>query len=200
MKRNGIMITLEPVKVINRLKKPGPVFIEMARRAYSLGVTYIYRVNDDTEFRGHWPKLYVRGLQSLKPPYVGVIGPSSLGSNDHILTHDFVHRIHMEIFEMNYYPLELVDWWMVDWISFVYGSQRTFISKSSVVVHHIFAHGQRYEVDLRNQRHLLPAMKDGRKKIRSWMLKNNITESLIRNFDDDKRMRFKIADLATLVY
>jgi hypothetical protein len=199
MKQNGIMITLEPVKVMNHLKKPGPVFIEMARRAYSLGVNYIYRVNDDTEFKGHWPKLYVRGLQSLEPPFVGVIGPSSLGSNDNILTHDFVHRVHMEIFEMNYYPLELVDWWMDNWISFVYGSQRTFISKTSVVVHHTYAHGQRYEVDRGNERHLTPAITNGRKKIRNWMLKNNITETIIRKFDEDKRMRFKMSDLATLV-
>ena len=31
----------------------------------------------------------------------------------------------MEIFEMNYYPPDLVDWWMDDWISFVYGTQRS---------------------------------------------------------------------------
>lgn len=156
MKRNGIMITLEPVKIVNHLRKPGPVFIEMARRAYTMGADYIYRVNDDTEFRGHWPKLYVRGLQILGPPY-GVIGPSSIGSNDNILTHDFVHRIHMDIFEMNYYPLELVDWWMDNWISCVYGSKRTYISKASAVVHHTYAHGQRYEVDRSNERHLSPS-------------------------------------------
>jgi hypothetical protein len=106
MRENGIQITLTPVKVPNPLKKPGPVFVAMARPAYEMGATYFYRVNDDTEFRGRWPKLYVRALLSLTPPY-GVVGPSSLGSADAILTHDFVHRTHMEIFRNNYYPVEL---------------------------------------------------------------------------------------------
>jgi hypothetical protein len=198
MQRNGILIQLEPVKIINHLKKPGPVFIEMARRAYALGADYLYRVNDDTEFKGHWPKLYVHGLTALGPPY-GVMGPSSLGSNDKILTHDFVHRIHMEIFENNYYPLELVDWWMDNWISCVYGSQRTFISKSSVVVHHTYAHGQRYQVDRSNERHLSPAIIEGRKKIRNWMLKNNVSEEAIRRFDGDKRVSYVISDLRNLL-
>jgi hypothetical protein len=39
----------------------------------------------------------------------------------------------MEIFEMNYYPPQLSDWWMDDWVSFVYGSKRTFkITKTKV--------------------------------------------------------------------
>jgi hypothetical protein len=198
LQKNGILIHLEPVKVVNHLKKPGPVFIDMARRAYSLGADYLYRVNDDTEFKGHWPKLYVHGLQALGPPY-GVIGPSSLGSNDKILTHDFVHRLHMTIFEMNYYPLELVDWWMDNWISSVYGSYRTFISKSSVVVHHTYAHGQRYQVDQSNERYLIPSLKDGREKIKNWMLKNNVSEEVLKRFQGDKKVGYVITDLKILL-
>lgn len=137
MQKNGIEVTLSPVRVSNPLKKPGPVFVAMARLAYEMDATYFYRVNDDTEFRGRWPTVYVKALLSLSPPY-GVVGPSSLGSVDAILTHDFVHRTHMEIFRNNYYPVELTgilidlciltyvvkyglcfgsDWWMDDWIS-----------------------------------------------------------------------------------
>jgi hypothetical protein len=87
----------------------GPVFNSMARVAYDMGADYFYRLNDDSEVRGRWPHAYVTTLQGLGPPY-GVIGPSSYGSNDRILTHDFVHRTHMDIFEMNYYPPELPDW------------------------------------------------------------------------------------------
>ena len=110
MRLNGIAISLLPVKVVNPLKKPGPVFVAMAKRAYELHANYFYRVNDDTEFRGRWPKVYVKALLSLRPPY-GVVGPSSLGSVDAILTHDFVHRIHMDIFQQNYYPPELTGRW-----------------------------------------------------------------------------------------
>ena len=117
MKENGILITLQLVKVHNTLKKPGPVFIEMAKAAYGAGADYYYRVNDDTEFLKPWAKAYTGALDRLSKPY-GVIGPySALASStveaktrNRILTHDFVHRLHMEIFDMNYYPPELSDW------------------------------------------------------------------------------------------
>jgi hypothetical protein len=44
-----------------------------------------------------------------------VSGPSSVQTDDRILTHDFVHRTHLEVFDMDYYPAELQDWWMDDW-------------------------------------------------------------------------------------
>lgn len=40
------------------------------------------------------------------------------------------------VFKMNYYPPQLTDWWMDDWISLVYGKQRTFKAKKIMVVHH----------------------------------------------------------------
>lgn len=65
-------------------------------------------------------------------PY-GAVGPSCKQGNQRILTHDFTHKLHMEIFEQQYYPPELNDWWMDDWISMVYGSQRTYMSKNAQV-------------------------------------------------------------------
>jgi len=200
MLRRGISISLEPVKVANHLKKPGPVFLAMARAAYGLGAEFFYRVNDDTEFRGHWPKLFVNALMRLSPPY-GIVGPSSWGSADAILTHDFCHRTHMEVFDMNYYPPELTDWWMDNWISRVYGRKRTFISKKVAVVHHTYAHGQRYEVNRANQRLLEPAIKNGRSKIRSWMLKNNASTDELIEFDRDTySRRFKMIDISNIVH
>ena len=157
MRKNGIKLTLRTVRVNNSLKKPGPVFVEMARAAYIAGADYFYRINDDTEMLENWPEHFVRSLHRfpsltpvedgdadkfLKKPY-GVLGPGCQQGKTTILTHDFVHRTHMEIFEMNYYPPQLVDWWMDDWISFVYGQQRTFRANSVPVVHHTGAHGQR---------------------------------------------------------
>ena len=37
---------------------------------------------------------------------------------------------------MNYYPPELTDWWMDDWISLVYGKTRTFKARNASVIHH----------------------------------------------------------------
>lgn len=45
--------------------------------------------------------------QDMGPPY-GVVGPESLNNN--ILVHDFTHRLHMDIFEGQYYPESLTDW------------------------------------------------------------------------------------------
>ena len=77
MARNGIYITVKPVRVNNSIKKPGPVFIEMARSAYNLGAEYFYRVNDDSEFAVRWPSAFVASIKSLPAPY-GVVGPLCL--------------------------------------------------------------------------------------------------------------------------
>jgi hypothetical protein len=115
LQKRNILITLRPVAVINPMHRPGPVFTAIAREAYKLGSQYFYRVNDDSEFIGRWPKLYTDKIRSLSLPY-GVIGPSCYAAKDRILTHDFVHRTHLDIFEGQYYPTEFTDWYMVRFI------------------------------------------------------------------------------------
>ena len=113
----------------------------------------------------------------------GVVGPKCTQGNQKILTHDFVHRIHMEIFEMNYYPPELTDWWMDDWISYVYGYKRTLKAKSHPVIHHTGAHGQRYEVDSSHESLLKQLIITGHTKIRNYMLKHNVSNQNIEIYD-----------------
>jgi hypothetical protein len=184
MKKNGILLKLKPVKVNNTLKKPGPVFLEMARAAYADGAEYFYRINDDTELTTSWPNVFVSTLQSLGVPF-GVIGPNCDQGNQKILTHDFVHRTHMEIFEMNYYPPQLSDWWMDDWISWVYGQTRTFKARATSVIHHTGAHGQRYQVDPSHEFLLDDLVRQGRQKIRQYMLKKQVSEDVLKRFDQD---------------
>lgn len=196
MRSNGIKLTLRLVKVNNTLKKPGPVFLEMARAAYLLSkADYFYRINDDTELMVNWASKFVGGLHAIGSPY-GVIGPYCSQGNDKILTHDFTHRLHMDIFEMNYYPPELTDWWMDDWISLVYGQQRTFRAYSVPVMHHTGSHGTRYNVDRENEKKLVGLVENGRKQIRQWMLKNNINEQMLKQFDmDTYKAGFRHRDL-----
>ena len=118
MARNNINIKLHLVSVFNKSNKPGPVFNEVARTAYHSGADYFFRVNDDTELTVNWANQFVRALQSLTPYTVGVVGPYCT-VNSGILAHDFVSRMHMEIFDMVYYPTEFTDWYMDDWISHV---------------------------------------------------------------------------------
>ena len=70
----------------------------MTAAAYEDGSDYMYRVNDDTQFSGPWLHDAVRVLSSFSPPNVGMVGPLCAEGNTLIMTHDFVHRTHLEIF------------------------------------------------------------------------------------------------------
>ena len=59
----AISIDLHLVAVNNTIQKPGPVFIEMARKAYDMDAEYMYRVNDDSEFLTPWASKFVHALQ-----------------------------------------------------------------------------------------------------------------------------------------
>lgn len=102
----------------------------IAQKAYSIGADFLFRVNDDTVFFGRFAKTFHAVLSHTKKPY-GIVGPCSFrqGGNNYLLQHHFVHRTHMDIFGMNFYPPGLEEWWTDQWMSRVYGPQRTFISK-----------------------------------------------------------------------
>ena len=102
----------------------------LARKAYSLGANYLYRVHEDTVFFGRFAKPFASILSRSGKPY-GIVGPCSFrkGDANYLLQHHFVHRTHMDVFEMQFYPQGLEPWWTDQWVSRVYGPQRTFISK-----------------------------------------------------------------------
>ena len=83
----------------------------MMASAYADGADYMYRVNDDTKFDGPWVVDAIRTLQTYSPPDLGVVGPICAEGNSLILTHDFTHRTHLQVFEY-YYPPVFSDWWM----------------------------------------------------------------------------------------
>ena len=155
----------------NVLRKPGPAFNFMMAAASEDGAEYLYRVNDDTEFLGAgWASQAVSALQSFDPPNVGIIGPVCHEGNTAILTHDFVHRTHLQIFE-HYYPPIFSDWWMDDWITHVYGPSRT--RRGPFVVRHRIGHqGTRYEVDQTHQNRLQTELQSGKQRIERWLLKS----------------------------
>jgi hypothetical protein len=59
----GIQVDMTLVRVVNEVQKPGPVFNEMARVAYDLGIDYFFRVNDDTEILQPWTTSFIRTLK-----------------------------------------------------------------------------------------------------------------------------------------
>jgi hypothetical protein len=183
----------------------------------STGVAdYIYRVNDDTEFAtSEWTSKFVRALAAMSPPNVGVVGPSCPQGNRAILTHDFTHRSHMEIFGTgelvsganpgrefgSYYPPVLSDWFMDDWISRVYGSRRTKLMKDVEVVHHSKTYGRRYDVDGKH-RHLVDELvENGKQRVLGFMKRQGASEKVLKSYSSDhfnQRQQQKEVDQSTI--
>ncbi len=86
-------------------------------QAYMDNMAYYYRVNDDTVLESTgWTEKLIEQLLRYHPPNVGVAGPWFRDGNIAILTHDFVHRTHVDIFGF-YYPRVFTDWFADDWIT-----------------------------------------------------------------------------------
>lgn len=125
-----------------------------------------------------WQVAFRTALLSLDPPNVGVVGPAVqcypfAGCNTNILTFDCVHATHLRIFP-TYYPSLLSDWWLDDWITHVYGPQRTVLAKNVVFTHvvggdHKVGGGERYGVDRIKSLFLDPELRRGKVLI-DWSL------------------------------
>lgn len=142
-------------------------FNALMRDAYDLGAEYLVRVNDDSEFetRG-WVSAARKVLQGYQPPNVGVVGPVCLQGNTRILTHDMVHRTHLDIFQA-YYPPQFSNWYVDDWISRVYGPSRTTKLKTWTVKHHLTP--TRYQPVVSDKIKLSELLANGNEKIENYM-------------------------------
>ena len=115
--------------------------------AYLDGCEYFYRINDDIQFLSPgWTEEFVATLHDFNPPNVGVVGPMHSGGKESILTFDFVHRTHVNIFGF-YYPRLFTDWWADDWMTTVYQPEWS-IKLASVKVLHTMEIGTRYQIDV----------------------------------------------------
>ena len=119
---------------------------EIARQAYKDGVEFMCRINDDTTFiTKYWTSFGIKTLANFKPTNVGVVGPTCRQGLTDILTHDMVHRTHMDIF-FYYYPPVLENWWIDNWIDSIYKPNRS-IKLETWEVFHSIEYGTRYTVD-----------------------------------------------------
>ena len=151
--QDSTTIPLNWIAIPKRKKNRIPMN-ELCRAAYEHGADYIVRINDDTEFVSEgWITLATEKLQSFTPPNVGAVGPTCHEGNDSIMTHDMVHRTHLDIFGV-YYPPEFDNWFLDDWITYVYGNKRTSKLPNWVVKHHTGKHGTRYRPDWKFREYL----------------------------------------------
>ena len=127
---------------------------QMSKEAYNDNMTYFVRINDDTKFATkNWTSAGIKILKNYVPSNVGVVGPTCQHGNQNILTHDMVHRTHINIFYY-YYPPEFENWWSDDWITNVYKPNRS-IKLKTWLVHHKMVHGTRYLVNFVKSKRLL---------------------------------------------
>ena len=146
---------------------------EATLQAYADGADYIHRTNDDISFMTPgWITASVTALRGLAPPNLGVVGPKVYGDGIRggATTLDVVHRTHLDIFA-DYYPPQLDNWFVDDWIAFAYTrgrGRRTYVLHRHArfpgldwTVQHQFAK-RRYKVciarALSTLRHLYPAI------------------------------------------
>src|SRR6218665_122237 len=114
--------------------------------AYLDNVDYFYRINDDTNLQTKgWVEEFVKTLKGYDPPNVGVVGPNHSGGNTGILTYDFVHKTHVDIFGF-YYPKLFTDWWGDDWVTRVYQPGRS-TKLQHIRLAHTMKLGKRYRTD-----------------------------------------------------
>jgi len=144
-------------------------FNEMMKHAYDDGAEYMVRINDDTEFvtKG-WITMGVEALRAFEPPSVGVVGPTCKQGNTAIMTHDMVHRTHLEIFD-HYYPTVFSAWWIDDWITKVYEPSRSIQLKEWEVKHHTGKHGTRYTAQRHEQKLLAEEVAKGKERVAEWV-------------------------------
>mmetsp|Transcript_8625 Transcript_8625/g.14999 ORF Transcript_8625/g.14999 Transcript_8625/m.14999 type:complete len:422 (+) Transcript_8625:77-1342(+) len=140
-------------------------FNELTRAAFDYGATYIVRINDDSEFVSpKWITAATSSLSQLVPPNVGVVGPTCR-ENTRILTHDCVHApSHYAIFD-TYYPGVFDNYYVDDWISQVYGEERTKTLERWEIKHHLHTFSTRYEPTFEHDQLLNATLKEGKEKV-----------------------------------
>ena len=110
---------------------------------YEDKMEYYFMVNDDTYFNTrNWAEPLTKALQAMTPPYVGTTGPTQKGGNSRIMTYNFAHRTHIDIFGY-FYPPEIITWNGDSWIDGLYRPHNSY-KHPGVHVIHVQERGMRY--------------------------------------------------------
>ena len=127
----------------NQTKQPARAQNHALMAAYRANMDYLYMVNDDTHMMtAYWTEQLINQLAQFHPPNVGLVGPVFREGNTNILTYNFVHRTHVDIFKC-FYPPMFTDWYADAWISGVY-KPNNVVKVPTVKVRHTLELGTRY--------------------------------------------------------
>ena len=135
---------------------------------YFAGMDYLYMVNDDTLMQTHgWTERFIQELAKFSPPNVGLVGPTHSGGNTAILTYNFVHRTHVDIFKY-FYPHNFTDCFADDWISMLY-LPNNCLKVPDVKLKHTSEFGRRYAIDWTVKKMLPQLIENSRKILQSYL-------------------------------
>ena len=170
---HNIFVKISPQRVLQKHRIP---FNEILREAVADGADFLVRVNDDTEFvTPGWTSMGVAALHELSPPNIGVVGPIVKGLkgggpkiNSEILTHDMVHKVHLEIFKNTYYPPVFINQFIDDWITLSYGDRTIFVEDWKVI-HHTQFLGTRYNADAAMGKQVQPEVRRAKEQIKDYL-------------------------------
>jgi FkbM family methyltransferase len=117
------------IRIVGKKGKLGKIWTILAQYAVS-EVDYLYQCGDDIHFIDkNWTQKFVDILR--KNNNIGVTGPLDL-NNKSLLTQSFVHQTHLKIFNF-YFPPNIKNWYIDDWIHNVYSPQYNFWEKNITV-------------------------------------------------------------------
>ena len=145
------------VPVHPRVRRQHLPWNELMLAAYSSGFDYMIRTQDDVVVltRG-WVSEMIAALVAQRN--FGAVGPTFCEGNVRAFSAmDVVHKTHMCIFKKHYYPEELENYHIDDWIWDVYRPHRARKLANVVVSHRVFYHGQQYRA-CANQGALVPEL------------------------------------------
>lgn len=152
----------------NHSGKPALAQNDAMMEAYKQNMDYLYMVNDDTILRtSNWTNIFISVLKQMHPPDVGVVGPSHIGGKTNILTYNFVHKTHVDIFS-TFYPPIFETWYADDWISLIY-LPNNVLKVPKVRVHHTMSLGMRYKEDRDREKFLPFEVQKARNKLKIYL-------------------------------
>ena len=164
--------------------KPAWAQNDAAMAAYRDGISYFYRINDDTIMVNKtWAETFIGILAKYDPPNVGVVGPNATeGSHlgpDPFLIYDFVHRTHIDIFGY-YYPPRYASWYADEWISFVYKFMKPcrYTKTAKLFVHHTRETGTRYAPDVQSGLGIYNVANNSSKIVYQWIKEHSHANDL----------------------
>lgn len=156
--------TIKLIQVDNLKGKLGEIWSYLAKEAVKEN-EYLYQLGDDIQLNSSgWEDKFIDKLKEFNN--IGVVGPHD--NTGRILTQSFVHKTHLVIFK-NYYPTEIKNWFIDDWIDAIYQPDNYYMFSDIKVINK--GGEPRYDIVKHDKNNLSELIKKSKQIISNY--KNN---------------------------